>query len=307
MNTSSSPQSKRTGASRRADIPPRVLRQLNRGELETVTLVETLAVDFPTLLCATVPGAPRTAVKKLRAARDVGVTRRMALAGAELLDHLGPAAYLRLARHRSDIVRGWAAFLLAATPHFTLGERLQLIRPLANDHNAGVREWAWLALRPSLAAEITHAIDLLEPWTISSSPFQRRFASEATRPRGVGAQIQTLKNRRSSLAIIESLRADPHRHAQDSVANWLTTPQIAWPAGFAKLASAGSANLPYHGPHLPAGDAEFGELSVSRPPKEAPLGVVKEVVLRNTSARSAAEHAAPCAAPRRSRGECRRS
>jgi 3-methyladenine DNA glycosylase AlkC len=223
VNTSSSPQSKRTGASRRADIPPRVLRQLNRGELETVTLVETLAVDFPTLLCATVPGAPRTAVKKLRAARDVGVTRRMALAGAELLDHLGPAAYLRLARHRSDIVRGWAAFLLAATPHFTLGERLQLIRPLANDHNAGVREWAWLALRPLLAAEITHAIDLLEPWTISSSPFQRRFASEATRPRGVWcAQIQTLKESpQLGLPIIEPLRADPHRYVQDSVANWL--------------------------------------------------------------------------------------
>lgn len=223
LKVSSSAQTKRTGARRRADIPPRVLRQLNHGQLETVTLVETLAVDFAVLFAAAVPGASRTVRAKLRAAGDLGVTRRMALAGGELLDCLGPAAYLRLARHPSDIVRGWAAYLLAATPHFTLGERLQLIRPLANDHNAGVREWAWLALRPLLAAEIEFAIDLLEPWTISVSPFQRRFASEATRPRGVWcAQIGALKEAPEiGLPIIEPLRADPHRYVQDSVANWL--------------------------------------------------------------------------------------
>jgi 3-methyladenine DNA glycosylase AlkC len=120
-------------------------------------------------------------------------------------------------------VRSWAAYLLAASPDFSLGERLQLTRPLANDHNPGVREWAWLALRPQVAANILLAIDLLEPWTVSTSPFLRRFAAEATRPRGfwsvhIEALVHTPK---LGLPILEPLRADPHQYVQDSVSNWL--------------------------------------------------------------------------------------
>jgi 3-methyladenine DNA glycosylase AlkC len=204
-------------------IPPEVLAQLNRGEIEARTLVETLAVDFAALMRAALPRIPKRATEQMAAAAQAGVTQRMAMAGRLLLEHLGPTGYLQLARHRSDTVRGWAAYLLAACPEFSLGERLQLIRPLANDRNPGVREWAWLALRPQLARNVELAIDLLEAWTVSASPFLRRYASEATRPRGVWcAQIPLLiESPERGLPVLEPLRADPHRYVQDSVANWL--------------------------------------------------------------------------------------
>jgi len=206
-----------------AEIPPDVLDGLNRGELETRTLVESLAIDFAALMRAALPGMPRAVAARMQAARDLGFTQRMSAAGRLLLDHLGPSGYLALARHRSDTVRAWAAYLLAASPDFSLGEQLQLIRILANDRHMGVRECAWLALRPGIAANIELAIDLLEAWTVSASPFLRRFASEATRPRGVWCRkIDALVRRPAmGLLVLEPLRADPHPYVQDSVANWL--------------------------------------------------------------------------------------
>lgn len=233
----SSVPSQRTGARRRSDLPPEILEQLQTGRMETVTLVEGLAIDFARLMASSVPGLPRQALETMRAAAPLGITRRMALAGELLLQHLGPAGWLLLRRHRSDTVRGWAAHLLAATPEFTLGERLHLIQPLADDHNPGVREWAWLALRPRLAEDITHAIGLLAPWTASPSPFLRRFASEATRPRGVWcSHIDALKSRPELAApLLEPLRADPHKYVQDSVANWLNDAGKSRPEWVRKL------------------------------------------------------------------------
>jgi 3-methyladenine DNA glycosylase AlkC len=208
---------------RATNVSSRVIKQLNRGRLETTNLTEVLAIDFAELLATTAPGLTRAAFVAMRLAAEEGVAHRMALAGQYLHDHFGPSAYLRFARHGSDTVRGWAAFILAATPHFTLGERLHLIRPLANDHNPGVREWAWLSLRPLIAADPVWAISLLEPWAVSTSPFLRRFTAEATRPRGALCNhIELLKRKPSlGLPVLEPLRADPHRYVQDSVGFWL--------------------------------------------------------------------------------------
>lgn len=215
--------SPRTGARRMSDIPPAVRSQINRGELETRTLAETLSVDFAVLMRATFPQLARSTTTTMRAASTEGITQRMTIAGRLLFQHFGAAGYLRLARHRSDTVRGWAAYLLAASPDFSLGERLQLTRPLANDHNSGVREWAWLALRPQIAVNIDLAVDLLEAWTVSTSPFLRRFAAEATRPRGVWSNhIEILvRSPEIGMPLLEPLRADPHQYVQDSVSNWL--------------------------------------------------------------------------------------
>jgi 3-methyladenine DNA glycosylase AlkC len=207
-----------------SDIPTAVRSQINHDELETRTLAELLVVDFAALMRTAFPQITRSTTTAMRAVATEGITQRMATAGQLLFNHFGAAGYLRLARHRSDMVRGWAAYLLAASPDFSLGERLQLTRPLANDHNPTVREWAWLALRPQVAANIGLAVDLLEPWTVSTSPFLRRFATEATRPRGVGTvHIEALVHSpHIGLPILEPLRADPHQYVQDSVSHWLS-------------------------------------------------------------------------------------
>lgn len=212
----------RKGAARRADIPAEILAELNSGQLETATLVEGLALDFSLLLYSVVPDLPKTATEG-RLDPGAGITRRMAQAAAILLDHWGEKAVARLAGHGSDTVRGWAAFALAALPGLALAERLDRVRPLADDPHFGVREWAWLALRPHIAADIPLALDLLTPWTAAASANLRRFAVESTRPRGVWcSHIALLKQQPElGLPLLEAVRADPARYVLDSAANWL--------------------------------------------------------------------------------------
>lgn len=210
----------RKGARSRAELDPAVLAELNAGTTETLTLPECLAVDMAVLMAAALPEldpAPMAAVA------DLGITRRMAAAAQLALDGLGGEAVIRLTAHRSDTVRGWAAYAVGLMPHLSLAERLVMIRPLADDPHFGVREWAWLGIRPQVAAQAKLALELLAPWTAEASPYLRRFASEATRPRGVWCgQIATLRADPSpGLAVLEPLRADKDRYVQNSIANWL--------------------------------------------------------------------------------------
>jgi 3-methyladenine DNA glycosylase AlkC len=82
---------------------------------------------------------------------------------------------------------------------------------------------AWMAVRDAIAGDVDAAVRLLEPWVLDADPNIRRFASEATRPRGVWcAQIETLKKEPwRAQRLLQPLRADGSRYVQNSVANWL--------------------------------------------------------------------------------------
>ena len=211
----------RKGARRAADIPPEVLDSLNRGEAEALTLVENLATDFALLLSHVMPElAERTATQIDSTA---GVTKRMVQAADCVLQAKGAAAIEELASHRADLVRGWAAYMTAALPDLTLADRLQQLRRFAADEHFGVREWAWLAVRPAIVADPIAALETLTPWTHDKDANVRRFASEATRPRGVWCSHIAEFKQSPELAreLLDKLREDPSRYVQDSVSNWL--------------------------------------------------------------------------------------
>ncbi len=211
----------RKGATKPRDVPADVLRRLNRGEIETATLAEGLAINFVTLL-----GEVEPALKKQAAScftDTAGIVRRMMMAAKLLLDYKGKTGVEDLKHHTSDTVRGWASFMIGFSPNLSLRERLKRIKPLADDFHFGVREWAWLAVRPHIAADVDEAIALLRPWTSEASANLRRFAVEATRPRGVWCtHIEIFKQKpKKGLPLLEPLREDPSIYVQNSVSNWL--------------------------------------------------------------------------------------
>ncbi len=210
----------RKGAARVADVAPDILAQLNAGEIEAATLSENLATDFAALLAATIPQLVKQAHQ---IDPKAGITKRMAHVAHILSDESGQARLAWLSQHSSDLLRGWGAYLLALDDTLMLPEKLQAMRPFADDPHFGVREWAWLALRPEIAEKPLEAINALALFTTEDSDYLRRFACEAIRPRGVwAAHIKLLKETpEHALPILEPLSADPSRYVQDSVANWL--------------------------------------------------------------------------------------
>lgn len=215
--------SPRKGATRTADIPADVLHALSRGELQSATLAEGLALDQARLLRTVFPDLPAHALQAADAACQLGILKRMAAIGNILLDTLGSTGLASCLTHPADTVRGWACFMVGAQPDQPLAERLAAIQPLADDAHFGVREWAWMAIRPHLALQLETAITQLADWTSSPSERLRRFACESLRPRGVWcAHLAPFKQQpERALPILQPLRADPSVYVQDSVANWL--------------------------------------------------------------------------------------
>jgi 3-methyladenine DNA glycosylase AlkC len=222
----------RKGAARIALIPAEVLQALNEGLLATANLNEFLAIDLARLT--------------RKVARDIGlepraerITDTLAMLGAfapvKRHRHVARALYdlaepradrdaiaHALATHPSDVARSWAAQWIMFSG-LTLPEQLRCVRRFAADAHFNVRETAWMAVRDELAGALDEAVTLLQPWVREPDENLRRFASEATRPRGVWcAPIETLKAQPwRALPLIEPLKADPSRYVQNSVANWL--------------------------------------------------------------------------------------
>ncbi len=213
----------RKGATSRAAVDPGVLERLHQGVEESATLSEALAVDFGLLLGTVIPDIPPATLQCVIDAQGLGITKRMDLMATVLVEYLGDKAADRLKVHRSDTVRGWAAFIIGKDARLSLAQKVSDVRSLADDPHFGVREWAWLALRTAIASDIEHAIELLEPWTRSESDYIRRFAIEATRPRGVWSKhIEELKQApQLAQGLLDRVMQDPSRYVQDSCGNWL--------------------------------------------------------------------------------------
>jgi 3-methyladenine DNA glycosylase AlkC len=194
-----------------------IIEELHSGQREASNLTELLAIDVETLLNNVLPAFNVPALPA-----SLGITKKYSLIASELQKQFGFKLFESLKVHASDTLRALACYLLAEQS-FSFEEKLTLVRPLADDHNPGVREWAWIAMREDCAAAIAHAITLLVPWTADPSGNIRRFSSELTRPRGVWCKhISALRAQPwLGLPILLPLRSDPAKYVQLSVGNWL--------------------------------------------------------------------------------------
>ncbi len=236
----------RRGATRVDAVPHDVLSALESGLLPTVNLTEFLAVRPARLLNAVLQNLSLDArhapddeqlasIKPMQRHRFIAAWLYDAIQPHPQRDKLAHA----LATHTSDAVRQWAVLWLERVPEMTLAQRLKAVRPFAADGHFGVREIAWMAVRPAITAELPLALTLVEPWVIHHDPNVRRFATESTRPRGVWcAHIEALKTCPSmALPLLEPLRADPSKYVRDSVANWLNDASKSQPGWVADLCS----------------------------------------------------------------------
>lgn len=224
----------RKGAVRRSAIPANVVAGLNRGELESVNLVEFLIIDHVKLFQATkgslsLDEASAKAIgKAIKKLATTGVMQRLVEAGLAFHQVLEGQAcretvYQELAAHPSDVLRNWAAYMDAADAKLSFAKRLQRARKFALDANMGVREIAWMCVRLPAADSIVSDIEKLIPFATHKSYLARRFAIEVSRPCGVWCRhIRELKQRPEiAEALLETCRADETKYVQDSVANWL--------------------------------------------------------------------------------------
>lgn len=223
---------KRKGARSIKDIPHDILMQLNRGEIETANLTEWLAVDQRLLLENLLQQNDRIEylkpiLKKVDQLKKQTVNSINEAIGQEILDltsKKGDEGFLlRLSTHQADLVRCWAAYTVGRNTAFNIAEKLKRIQGFASDTHFGVREICWMTVRPEIAVNLMESLSILSGWTKHEDENIRRFASEATRPRGVWCEhIPALKqNPGLGLEILEPLRSDPSRYVQDSIGNWL--------------------------------------------------------------------------------------
>ncbi|WP_265706478.1 DNA alkylation repair protein [Verminephrobacter aporrectodeae] len=231
------------------------LAALNRGEVEARNLAECLAINQSVLLKTVLSeiGMSKTA-DSVFAMADLsgteGISHKMAKIGMALREALGNERYKeqimqKMVLHPSDTVRSWAAFVVArAADGMALEERLAAVRAFAADTHFGVREWAWMATRPYLAADIAQAIRCLTPWTADGDANIRRFSVESIRPRGVWCEhIKELKECPwQAEALLDRLHADSSRYVQDSVSNWINDASKSQPKWAQQLCERWSKN-----------------------------------------------------------------
>ncbi len=223
---------KRKGSRSTKDIPKNIMQQLNIGEIETANLVEWLAVDQKFLLETVLKKFNRKEYLKpilsdLENLRKQTVNTINETIGIGLfkqsIKNKDSEILKIISNHKSDLIRCWATYTIGRNEKLNISEKLEQIQSFSADKHFGVREICWLAVRPSIAKNLIESINILTTWTTYEDENIRRFASEATRPRGVWCEhIEELKkNPGLGLTILEPMKADKVKYVQDSVGNWL--------------------------------------------------------------------------------------
>lgn len=217
-------------------IDPLRLDALNKGTVEAKNLMESLAIDFCYLLSFQFPDISFETLRTRDGEKKLGITQRIQLASRLLYQKKGIKVVDQLMTHPSDTLRSLVSYILAL--HSDSFEwALQHLLPLADDLNSGVREWAWMGIRPLFAKQPLHNISFLQKLTESPSERIRRFASELSRPRGVWCtHIKELRTAPwEGLPILNPLQSDPARYVQLSVGNWLNDAAKDHPAWVQQL------------------------------------------------------------------------
>jgi len=237
---------KRKGSRSAKEIPENILNQLNLGQIETANLVEWLAVDQRRLLGNLLSQLDRTiylspvlsAIDKLKKQTVNTINEAIGKGLFSMVKaHQDEELLNCIMQHDSDLVRCWATYTIGCNEALSIQQKLQQIQAFAADKHFGVREICWLAVRSSVAGNLTESIRILSAWTANQDANIRRFASEATRPRGVWSEhIEELKqNPEIALAILEPLKADQSKYVQDSVGNWLNDASKTQPEFISRL------------------------------------------------------------------------
>jgi 3-methyladenine DNA glycosylase AlkC len=223
---------KRKGSRSTKDIPVDILDKLNKGEIETANLVEWLAIDQKLLLKNVLQQTNRSKyfepiianieTLKKQTVNTINETIGTSIFRLTKLEN-DTEFFAILSTHKSDLVRCWATYTIGKNTELSISVMLDQIQPFAADKHFGVREICWLAVRPSIAKNLSESLTILSEWTKHSDENIRRFASEATRPRGVWCEhLEILKqNPELGLIILEPLKSDNAKYVQDSVGNWL--------------------------------------------------------------------------------------
>lgn len=223
---------KRKGARSMKDLSPEILTLLNRGEIESVNLTEWLAVNQTILLENLLRDTNRlhylkpilAEVDKLKKQTSNALNETIGLGLLNECSMNNDSQFLHdISSHTSDTVRCWITYTIGRDPQLLLSQKLQQMQPFAADRHFGVREIAWMTVRQSIIENLDESLHILSAWSLSENENIRRFASEATRPRGVWcAHIEVLKkNPELALPILEPLKSDSSKYVCDSVGNWL--------------------------------------------------------------------------------------
>lgn len=218
----------RKGATKAALLSSEIVALLNKGIIESVNLTEWLAVDHTVLVKHILPEEYHfDCLAALDLLKQKTAMQSTIVVGKALFETTSQNGdnnlFPFLAAHVSDSARCWAAYIVGANNGLTISEKLDAIRPFAADSHFGVREIAWMAVRPAVESDLDEAIAILSEWVKDADANVRRFASEVTRPRGVWCKhIERLKAEpQLGLAILEPLKSDGEKYVRDSVANWL--------------------------------------------------------------------------------------